>query len=117
MSKELNEEQKQRIFDLEDQFETDENLADSDRIALGSTLCTLMDYYRYEYESHAGIENPEAETIREYVNAKRLYEVFRSLHEKYIRLDNFRCNNIHKLCTLLSYTDLYLNEKIKKYEY
>ena len=117
MTKELTEEDKLRVLDLEDQFETNEDLADSDRIELGSRLCALMDHYRYKYESYSGIENPESETIREYTDSKVLYEMFKDIHERYIRLDNFRCSSIHKLCSLLSYTDLDQNERIKKYEY
>ena len=82
----LTNEDLERIEELQEWFETDEDLADSDMV---DKLAEL----------------------------KAMYELFKDLHEKYIRLDNYRCNNLHRLCSILAYTDLKLSEKVKKYEF
>ena len=113
----LTNEDLERIKDLQEYFETDEDLADSDRISLGARLCALIDLYESKCKVYENLTDIESEMVSEYAELKAMYDLFKDLHEKYIRLDNYRCSNLHKLCALLSYTDLELSDKIKKYEY
>jgi hypothetical protein len=109
----MTEEEKERIKELQEWFETDEDLADGDRMLLGSRISTLEDYYRGKCKAYESLENIDSEMITSYSEYKTLCEFLRQLHESYIRLDNFRCHNITRLCSLLRYTDLELSDKIK----
>ena len=108
---------KQRIQELQENFETDENLADSDRMYLGSKIAGLMSYYETKYKSYGDLTELDGDMAKDYAEYKALYTFLQDIHEKYIQLDNNRCHNIARLCGLLSYTDLELTDKIKKYEW
>lgn len=108
---------KQRIQDLQENFETDENLADSDRNSFGTKLITMANFYKAKVNSVNDYTELDSGALSQIAEYMALYELFNQLHEEYIRLDNFRCHNIARLCGLLSYTDLELTDKIKKYEW
>ena len=112
----LNNDELERIKEIQEYFETDEDLAESDRISLGARLCALMDLYQSKCKVYENLTSLESDMVSEYAELKAMYELFHDLHEKCIRLDNYRCSNLHKLCALLSYSDLELSGKIKKYE-
>ena len=114
---ELTRNDKQRIQELQENFETDENLADSDRMCLGSKIDGLMSYYKTKCESYKDLTELDGDMAKDYAEYKALYEFLQDIHERYIQLDNYRCHNITRLCGLLSYTDLELTDKIKKYEW
>ena len=113
----LTNEDLERIEELQEWFETDDDLADSDRISIGSKICALMDLYASKCKVYESMTNLDSDMVEKLAELKAMYELFKDLHEKYIRLDNYRCNNLHKLCSILAYTDLKLSDKIKKYEF
>lgn len=113
----LTKEDEETIQNLEQRFESNEMMAESDRVSLGTKLETLGDYYKKLSESYEGLQNLDSETVRNYAEAKTLSEIFYDLQEKYIRLDNYRCHNLAILSNLLYYTDLEVCDKIKNYEF
>ena len=104
---------KERIKELQEEFETDKGLADGDRMSLGSRISSLEDYYRGKCKAYEALDNIDSEMMSSYSEYKTLCEFLGQLHELYIRLDNYRCHNIVRLCALLGYTDLELSDKIK----
>lgn len=116
MSK-LTEQNKEHIQDLIEDFETDETLADSDRNSFGTKLITMANFYKAKLNAVNDYTELDSGALSQIAEYRSLYELFNQLHEEYIRLDNFRCHNISRLCGMLSYTDLKLSDKIKNYEY
>lgn len=113
----LTEQDKEQIQDLIEGFETDETLADSDRISFGTKLSTMADFYQAKVESFNDFTEIDCGAASQIAEYRALHELFKQLHENYIRLDNYRCHNISRLCGILSYTDLELSDRIKNYEY
>ena len=113
----LTEEDKERIRDLQDSFETDESFADSDRNSFGTKLSMMANFYKSKISAIGDYTELDCGAMAQVAEYRALFDLFSELHENYIRLDNFRCHNISRLCGILSYTDLELSDKIKNYDY
>lgn len=107
----------ERVQGIQEEFISDENSADSFRNSLGSKLDGLITYYKEKYQAYTDVTELDSDSIKDYSEYKALYEFLSVVHNDYIRLDNYRCSNIFKLCTLLKCTDLELLDKIKNYEW
>ena len=114
--KRMSKDKQARITELLESFETDNILADSDRMSNLTSLAALMNFAEEKMHAFEGLEL-DSDSVSEYTNTKALYKMLASIYDNFIRLDNIRCQTINCLVKALRNTDVKLTEYVERYEY